>query len=65
MVWPAIGSRDAGGQLRGVNNVGVERYGSAEEIDEADWEFVIGTNLTGAWLMSRAALPLMRASGGG
>jgi NAD(P)-dependent dehydrogenase (short-subunit alcohol dehydrogenase family) len=48
-----------------VNNAGVERYGSAEEIDEADWDFVIGTNLTGAWLMSRAALPLMRARGGG
>ena len=48
-----------------VNNAGVERYGSAEEIDEADWEFVIGTNLTGAWLVSRAALPLIRAAGVG
>jgi meso-butanediol dehydrogenase / (S,S)-butanediol dehydrogenase / diacetyl reductase len=48
-----------------VNNAGVERYGSAEEIDEADWDFVIGTNLRGAWLMSRAVLPLMRSRGGG
>jgi NAD(P)-dependent dehydrogenase (short-subunit alcohol dehydrogenase family) len=48
-----------------VNNAGVERYGSVEEIDEADWDFVIGTNLTGAWLMSRATLPLMRARGVG
>ncbi|HEY2400673.1 MAG TPA: SDR family NAD(P)-dependent oxidoreductase [Steroidobacteraceae bacterium] len=48
-----------------VNNAGVERYGSVEEIDEADLDFVIGTNLTGAWLMSRATLPLMRARGVG
>jgi NAD(P)-dependent dehydrogenase (short-subunit alcohol dehydrogenase family) len=48
-----------------VNNAGVERYGNAEEIDEAGWDFVIGTNLTGAYLVSQAGLPLLRARGGG
>ncbi len=48
-----------------VNNAGVERYGSVEEISEADWDFVVGTNLKGAFLVSRASLPLLRARGGG
>jgi NAD(P)-dependent dehydrogenase (short-subunit alcohol dehydrogenase family) len=48
-----------------VNNAGVERYGSVEEIDEADWDFVLGVNLKGAFLTSRAAIPLFRARGGG
>jgi meso-butanediol dehydrogenase / (S,S)-butanediol dehydrogenase / diacetyl reductase len=48
-----------------VNNAGVERYGSVEEIDDAAWEYVIGTNLKGAFFLSRAALPLLRERGGG
>jgi NAD(P)-dependent dehydrogenase (short-subunit alcohol dehydrogenase family) len=58
-------AKEFGGPDVVVNNAGVERYGNAEEIDEADWDFVVGTNLKGAFLVSRAALPLLRARGRG
>jgi NAD(P)-dependent dehydrogenase (short-subunit alcohol dehydrogenase family) len=35
------------------------------EISLADWERVLAVNLTGSFLLSRAALPLMIAGGGG
>ena len=39
--------------------------GSVVETSVADWEQVIAVNLTGSFLLCRAALPLMIASGGG
>jgi NAD(P)-dependent dehydrogenase (short-subunit alcohol dehydrogenase family) len=35
------------------------------EVDVEDWDRVLGTNLRGAFLTLRAAIPLMLASGGG
>jgi NAD(P)-dependent dehydrogenase (short-subunit alcohol dehydrogenase family) len=39
--------------------------GSVLEVSPADWERVFSVNVTGAYLMSRAVLPSMIASGGG
>jgi NAD(P)-dependent dehydrogenase (short-subunit alcohol dehydrogenase family) len=37
-----------------VNNAGIFPVSSVEEMREADWDLVIGTNLVGAFLCSRA-----------
>jgi NAD(P)-dependent dehydrogenase (short-subunit alcohol dehydrogenase family) len=42
-----------------------DRSGPITEITPADWQRVLDINLTGAFLLSRAALPLMIAGGGG
>ncbi|MCE0762100.1 SDR family oxidoreductase [Pseudonocardia kujensis] len=42
-----------------INNAGVGSVGSAVEVDEAEWNRVLSTNLTGAWLCARAVLPHM------
>jgi NAD(P)-dependent dehydrogenase (short-subunit alcohol dehydrogenase family) len=39
--------------------------GTVLEISLADWERVVAVNLTGSFLLSRAALPLMIEAGGG
>ena len=39
--------------------------GTVLELDPAAWERVFAVNVTGAYLMSRAVLPLMIAAGGG
>lgn len=48
-----------------VNNAGIVRYGTVENLTEADWDAVIGTNLKGTFLMSKFVIPLMRSVGGG
>jgi NAD(P)-dependent dehydrogenase (short-subunit alcohol dehydrogenase family) len=47
------------------NNAGVVLFGRAEETDEATWDQVMDTNAKGVFLMSRAAIPVMRRQGGG
>jgi len=49
-----------------VNNAGIAHpYGGpVEDLALADWNRWIGTNLTGAFLMTRAALPALRAAQG-
>jgi len=47
------------------NNAGVVLKGRAEDTDEATWNETMDTNAKGVFLMSRAALPVMRAQGGG
>lgn len=47
------------------NNVGIGGTGNAETVDLGYWDKVIRTNLTAAMLSARAAIPKMRASGGG
>jgi 3-oxoacyl-[acyl-carrier protein] reductase len=44
-----------------VNNAGIARPQPPEAITEADWEAVLRTNLTSAFLASQAVLPGMRA----
>lgn len=48
-----------------VNNAGVARWGRVAEMASADWDAVIGTNLTGMFLVTRAFLPAMLAAGRG
>src|SRR5262245_5470407 len=42
-----------------VNNAGIYPSTSIEELTSQSWDQVIGTNLTGAFLCSRAAVPIM------
>lgn len=43
-----------------VNNAGVDSAFAPEELSRTEWDRVLGVNLTGAFLCSRAALPGMR-----
>lgn len=48
-----------------VNAAGTDVPGPAEGLSLQDWERVVTVNLTAPFLLSRAALPRMRAAGGG
>lgn len=48
-----------------VNNTGIHRRGPLATLPLADWEAVLRTNLTGAFLVARAAAPGMIARGAG
>jgi NAD(P)-dependent dehydrogenase (short-subunit alcohol dehydrogenase family) len=48
-----------------VNNAGILHIGTAEQITEEQWDETFGINVRGLWLLSRAALPHLRKSGGG
>jgi NAD(P)-dependent dehydrogenase (short-subunit alcohol dehydrogenase family) len=60
---------DAAVQVHGglqilVNNAGVGIEAPFLEISDADWDRTIGTNLTGVFRLTRAALPHLTAGGG-
>ena len=42
-----------------VNNAGIARSAPIEEITLADWQAVMGVHVTGTFLCTRAALPIM------
>lgn len=47
-----------------INNAGVEAGAKTYEmIDEADWDFVLNTNLRGAWLAAKLYTERVRANG--
>lgn len=48
-----------------VNNAGVAVFKPLLETTPAEWQHVLDVNLTGPFLMTRAAVPLMRDAGGG
>jgi len=48
-----------------VNNAGTNIRKPAQELALAEWSFVLNTNLTSAFLCSKAAYPLMKRAGGG
>lgn len=48
-----------------VNNAGVLLVATVEETSDEDWTRVMAVNLTGTFLVSRAALPELRRAGGG
>lgn len=48
-----------------VNNAGLLLAGTAESLREDEWDQTFNVNVRGPWLVARAALPQMRAAGGG
>jgi len=48
-----------------VNNAGVGVYGPLDAVSDADWRLVMDTNVAGPFHVMRAAIPRLRASGGG
>ncbi|MDE3018427.1 MAG: glucose 1-dehydrogenase [Nitrospirota bacterium] len=49
-----------------VNNAGIGAFGKLlHETDDATWDDVLAVNLTGAFRMTRAAVPAMLKAGGG
>ena len=46
------------------HNAGVQRYGTVETTSEELWAEVMAVNLTGAFFISRACMPLIRAARG-
>jgi 2-keto-3-deoxy-L-fuconate dehydrogenase len=48
-----------------VNNAGIAHIGTAESTSEADFDKVINVNIKGAYNCLFAAIPLMKAKGGG
>lgn len=47
-----------------VNNAGIGPSGRADETGDDDWDALVATVLTGAFVASRAALPHLRRTGG-
>jgi NAD(P)-dependent dehydrogenase (short-subunit alcohol dehydrogenase family) len=43
-----------------INNAGVDRTVSIEELEVGDWDRIIRTNLRGPYLLSKTALPVMK-----
>jgi meso-butanediol dehydrogenase/(S,S)-butanediol dehydrogenase/diacetyl reductase len=48
-----------------INNAGVNAVGTVDKLTEALWDACLDTNLKGAFLVSREAIPRLRAHGGG
>jgi len=48
-----------------VNNAGITRDTYLERMREEDWDSVLAVNLKGAFLCSKAVLPVMKSIGGG
>lgn len=48
-----------------VNNAGAVVVADVDHTSDTEWQHVIDVNLTGAFFVSRAALPLLRKAGGG
>jgi NADP-dependent 3-hydroxy acid dehydrogenase YdfG len=47
-----------------VNNAGIFRMGPIHEFSESDWKQIVGVNLTGSFLVTKACLELLRQSRG-
>jgi NAD(P)-dependent dehydrogenase (short-subunit alcohol dehydrogenase family) len=48
-----------------VNNAGALHVASVEATSEAEWDRLMNTNAKGVFLVSRAAVPVLRRAGGG
>jgi NAD(P)-dependent dehydrogenase (short-subunit alcohol dehydrogenase family) len=56
------------GRLGGLDvlshNAGIQTYGTVETTDEQLWDHTLNVNLKGAYLISRAVMPMLRAARG-
>lgn len=57
--------RDYGRVDAVINNAGIDLTVSVEEMSVEDFQRILTVNLTGPFIVSKLALPLMRAQGGG
>jgi glucose 1-dehydrogenase/3-oxoacyl-[acyl-carrier protein] reductase len=48
-----------------VNNAGLVRMSSLDDLEEAEWDLVLDTNLKGMYVMTRAIAPAIGDAGGG
>jgi 3-oxoacyl-[acyl-carrier protein] reductase len=48
-----------------INNAGIGRFANIAEMSTEDWHAIMGTNLTGVFFCTRAALPHLKQRGGG
>jgi NAD(P)-dependent dehydrogenase (short-subunit alcohol dehydrogenase family) len=66
-VAAAVGSaHEQLGRIDGVlNSAGIVKFTPLEELSLAEWNRLLGVHLTGTFLVCRAALPVLRESGGG
>ncbi len=48
-----------------MNNAGIGRLGTVDELAEAEWDEVIRVNVKSVYLCSHAAIPVMARAGGG
>ena len=46
-------------------NAGIFTSGRADELSDESWDEMIGVNLTGVWHTAKAAIPHLKAAGGG
>jgi (+)-trans-carveol dehydrogenase len=46
-------------------NAGIFSFGTLAELDDVTWQDMIDVNLTGVWHTAKAAIPHLRAAGGG
>jgi 3-oxoacyl-[acyl-carrier protein] reductase len=60
----ARATAEFGGVDIAIHAAGVGLYGPVEQYSLEDWNQTLATNLTGAFLLSRAVVPLMRDRGG-
>ena len=47
------------------NNAGVTVRKTVVELEEGEWDFVLGVGLKGTYLLSKFAIPIMKKNGGG
>ena len=48
-----------------INSAGVDRVNTVADATIDEWDWIVGVNLRGVFLCCRAAIPLMKRSGGG
>jgi NAD(P)-dependent dehydrogenase (short-subunit alcohol dehydrogenase family) len=63
-VRAALAAQSLGDLAALSHNAGIQRYGTVETTTEALWDEVFAVNLKGAFLISQAAMPLLRQSKG-
>ena len=44
-----------------LNNAGLGRFDAVDDLSEADWDAMMDTNVTGLFLCTQAAVPMMKA----